>query len=64
MRIQPRVVLLTPDVRDDDVLTTIGGASLTRSLTAIMAGTPLRVAHHETGSLLADIIQLVSDKVP
>jgi hypothetical protein len=29
MRIQPRVVLLAPDVRDDDVLTTIGGVSLT-----------------------------------
>jgi phosphatidylethanolamine/phosphatidyl-N-methylethanolamine N-methyltransferase len=40
------------------ILTTIGGASLTLSLTAAIAETPLRVSHHETGSRLADIIQL------
>jgi len=36
-------------------LTTIGGASLTLSLTATIAETPLRVDHYETGSVLADI---------
>jgi phosphatidylethanolamine/phosphatidyl-N-methylethanolamine N-methyltransferase len=46
------------------ILTTIGGASLTRSLTATIAETPLRVNHHEAGSRLADIIQLVPGKGP
>ncbi len=44
------------------ILTTIGSASLTRSLTATIAETPLRVKHYETGSPLADIIQLVPGK--
>ena len=46
------------------ILTTIGGASLTRSLTATIAETPLRVNHHETGSRLADIVQLVPGNGP
>ena len=40
------------------ILTTIGGASLTRSLTATIAETPLRIERRETGSPLADIVQL------
>ena len=40
------------------ILTTIGGASLTRSLTATIGDTPLRVDHHEPAGPLADIIQL------
>ena len=40
------------------VLTAIGGASLTRSLTATIADTPVRVSHRETASRAADVIRL------
>jgi hypothetical protein len=46
------------------ILTTIGGASLTRSLTATIAETPLRVERRETGSPLADIIRLIPAQGP
>jgi ubiquinone/menaquinone biosynthesis C-methylase UbiE len=41
------------------MLTAVGGASLTRSLLATIAGTPLRVNHFEHAGPLADIVQLV-----
>ncbi len=44
------------------ILTAIGGASLTRSLTTTIGLTPLRVTHRETGSPMADIIQLTPGK--
>jgi ubiquinone/menaquinone biosynthesis C-methylase UbiE len=39
-------------------LTAVGGARLTLSLDAIIGDTRLRVSHRETGSRIADIIQL------
>jgi phosphatidylethanolamine/phosphatidyl-N-methylethanolamine N-methyltransferase len=41
------------------ILTAVGGASLTRSLLATIAETPLRVNHFEHAGRLADIVQLV-----
>jgi ubiquinone/menaquinone biosynthesis C-methylase UbiE len=41
------------------IMTAIGGASLTRSLIATIAASPLDVKHHETVGPLADIIQLI-----
>ncbi|WP_433167434.1 class I SAM-dependent methyltransferase [Kribbella sp. CA-247076] len=46
------------------VLTTVGGATLTRSLTATIADTPLRITRHETANPLADITQLTPHEKP
>jgi hypothetical protein len=46
------------------VLTAIGGARLTLSLTATIAESPLRVSYRERVSGLADVIQLTLDECP
>jgi ubiquinone/menaquinone biosynthesis C-methylase UbiE len=46
------------------ILTAIGGARLTLSLTATIDDAPLRVVHRERASAAADIIQLTLDAVP
>ncbi|WP_161606328.1 class I SAM-dependent methyltransferase [Microlunatus speluncae] len=46
------------------VLTAIGGASLTRSLTAAIGQTPLRVQHRESAGPVADLIRLARTDAP